>query len=88
MLARQLLIYVLLTSLTISTTNGRIARPNNFYGSDALLDGYCDEAQYFIDAFTLSSEQLTVEGFASDVTHRLSATNRTGESFSTPCHYG
>ena len=81
MLARQLLIYVLLTSLTISTTNGRIARPNNFYGSDALLDGYCDDAQYFIDAFTLPSERLTVKGSASDVTRTLNATNQTGKNF-------
>ena len=57
----------------------KIARPENFYGSEALLDGYCDEAQYFIDAFTLSSEQrLTVEGSADDVTRQLATVNTTG----------
>ena len=56
-----------------------IPRPAEFYGSDALLDGYCDEAQYFIDVFTLPSERLTVEGSASDVTRNLSTTNETGE---------
>ena len=55
-----------------------IPRPAE-YGSDALLDGYCDEAQYFIDAFTLPSERLTVEGSASDVTRSLATTNETGK---------
>ena len=57
-----------------------IPRPAEFYGSDALLDGYCDEAQYFINTFTLPSERLTVEGSATDVTHSLAITNETGES--------
>ena len=56
-----------------------IPRPTEFYGSDALLDGYCDEAQYFTDVFTLPSERLMVEGSASDVTRSLAATNETGE---------
>ena len=56
-----------------------IPRPAEFYGSDALLDGYCDEAQYFTDVFTLPSERLTVEGSASDVTRSLATTNETGE---------
>ena len=57
-----------------------IARPENFYGSEALLDGYCDEAQYFIDVFTLSSEQrLTVEGSAGDVAQELATVNTTGQ---------
>ena len=56
-----------------------IPRPAEFYGSDALLDGYCDEAQYFTDVFTLPSERLTLEGSASDVTHSLATTNETGE---------
>ena len=56
-----------------------IPRPTEFYGSDALLDGYCDEAQYFTDVFTLPSKRLTVEGPASDVTRKLAFTNTTGE---------
>ena len=87
MLAIHFLKYALLTSLASSINGRRIARPDNFYGSDALLDGYCDDAQYFIDAFTLSSERLTVAGNASDVTHGLYAANHTGKSFSRlSCH--
>ena len=56
-----------------------IPRPAEFYGSDALLDGYCDEAQYFTDVFTVPSERLTVEGSASDVTRSLATTNETGK---------
>ena len=59
--------------------HANIERPKNFYGSEALLHGYCDEAQYFIDAFTLSSEQrLTVEGSAEDVMRQLATINTTG----------
>ena len=56
-----------------------IPRPAEFYGSDALLDGYCDEAQYFTDVFTVPSERLTVEGSANDVTRSLATTNETGK---------
>ena len=66
--------------LAALVSGGRaIPRPAEFYGSDALLDGYCDEAQYFTDVFTLPSERLMVEGSASDVTRSLAATNETGE---------
>ena len=65
----------------MSNTDAAILRPDDFYGSEALLDGYCDDAQYFIDAFTLSSERLKVEGSANDVTRTLNATNRTGKNF-------
>ena len=58
----------------------KIPRPENFYGSEALLDGYCDEAQNLTDAFTLSSEQrVTVEGSADDVTRQLATINTTGQ---------
>ena len=61
------------------TGDRAIPRPQNFYGSEALLDGYCDEAEHFIDVFTLPSERLTVEGSASDVTRALMATTDTGK---------
>ena len=72
------LILLLFTSL-ICSVNGGLARPENFYGSEALLDGYCDEAQHFIDAFTLPSERLTVKGSVSDVTHAMATVNTTGK---------
>ena len=73
------LIALLCAIIHLLSINSKITRPENFYGSEALLDGYCDEAQYFIDAFTLSSEQrLTVEGSADDVTRQLTALNTTG----------
>ena len=75
----KIIILVVLASL-ISLANGSIARPENFYGSEALLDGYCDEAQHFIDAFTLSSERLTVVGSVSDVTHEMATVNTTGKT--------
>ena len=63
----------------VSLCVSNFTKPENFYGSEALLDGYCDEAQYFIDAFTLSSEQrLTVEGSAEDVMRQLATINTTG----------
>ena len=74
----KVLLLVLFTNL-ISPTSGKIARPQNFYGSDALLDGYCDGAQDFIDAFTLPSERLTVKGSVSDVTHTMATVNTTGK---------
>ena len=74
----KVLILALLTSL-ISLASGGLARPENFYGSEALLDGYCDEAQHFIDAFTLPSERLTVVGSVSDVTHTMATVNTTGK---------
>ena len=67
---------ILLAALV--TAERAIPRPAEFYGSDALLDGYCDEAQYFTDVYTLPSERLTVEGSASDVTSSLATTNETG----------
>ena len=55
------LIQILLIKLEASNP-AVIPRPDSFYGSEALLDGYCDDAQHFIDAFTLPSvERLTVE---------------------------
>ena len=57
----------------------KIRQYEDFYGSEALLDGYCDEAECFIDAFTLTSEQrVTVEGPAIDVTRQLATINLTG----------
>ena len=58
-----------------------VAARENFHGSETLLDRHCDEADYFIDAFTLSSEpsvRLTVEGSATDVTDALARANSTG----------
>ena len=75
----KVLMLVLFTNL-ISPASGGLARPANFYGSDALLDGYCDEAQDFIDAFTLPSERLTVVGSVSDVTHAMATVNTTGKT--------
>ena len=58
----------------------KIPRPEDFYGSEALLDGYCDEAQYFIDTFTISSEQrLSLEGSADDVMYQLATVKTTGQ---------
>ena len=37
-----------MTLVAVVTTDLTISRPENFYGSDALLDGYCDDAQHFI----------------------------------------
>ena len=74
------IVYLSLLSALVAG-DGAIPRPENFYGSEALLDGYCDDAQYFIDAFTLPSERLTVKGSASDVTRTLNATNQTGKNF-------
>ena len=68
---------ILLAALV--TAERAIPRPADFYGSDSLLNGYCDDAQYFIDTFTLPSERLTVEGSPSDVTRSLATTNETGE---------
>ena len=72
------LILLLFTNL-LSPASGGLVRPENFYGSEALLDGYCDEAQDFIDAFTLPSERLTVEGSVSDVTRTMAVVNTTGK---------
>ena len=77
----KVLILVLLTSL-ISSVNGGLARPENVYGSEALLDGYCDEAQDFIDAFTLPGGRLTLKGSVSDVTHAMATFDTTGKIFS------
>ena len=68
---------------TLVSGDGAIPRPENFYGSEALLDGYCDEAQYFVDVFTLPSERLTVEGTVRDVEHKLAActTRETGQPY-------
>ena len=48
-----------LLNLIIIPISARIAQPGHFYGSGALLDGYCHEAQHFIDVFTLPSERLS-----------------------------
>ena len=75
----EVLVLVLFASL-MRSSNGGLARPENFYGSEALLDGYCDEAQDFIDAFTLPSERLTVKGSVSDVTNMMTFVNTTGKN--------
>ena len=62
---------ILFSAFLLLVTGAEIPRPQNFYGSEALLDGYCDEAHYFIDAFTLATDRLTVEGLADDVTQKL-----------------
>ena len=76
---KSLLLTVLCVVIRLLPIHSRFTRPEDFYGSEALLDGYCDEAQTFIDAFTLSSEQrLTVEGSADDVMRQLATVNTTG----------
>ena len=76
-IAAYALAFVMLHQTVIESA--KIPRPENFYGSEALLDGYCDEAQYFIDSFTLSSEQrVTVKGSADDVIRQLATVNTTG----------
>ena len=70
---------LLCVSIHLPLIHSKFTKPKDFYGSEALLDGYCDEAQYFIDAFTLSSEQrLTVEGSADYVMRQLATVNTTG----------
>ena len=76
------IVYLSLLSALVAG-DGAIPRPENFYGSEALLDGYCDEAQYFTDVFTLPSERLKVEGTVRDVEHKLAActTRETGQPY-------
>ena len=72
--------FVLCAIILVPLIHTKFTKPEDFYGSEALLDGYCDEAQNFIDAFTLSSEQrLTVEGSADDVMRQLSMVNTSGQ---------
>ena len=68
----DLMTQLFLSCVILATaTADAVLRVNvSFFGSPALLDGYCDEAEHFIDVFTLSSE-LTVEGASSDVTRAL-----------------
>ena len=49
-----------------------------FFGSAALLDGYCDESQYFIDTFTVARDALTIECNASEVAQALTNVSNTG----------
>ena len=72
-----LLSCVVLAAITVE--NHVIPRPEQFYGSEALLDGYCDDAEYFIDVFTLPTHPLTIEGLPSEVNHTLSTINNTGK---------
>ena len=64
--------------LATATADAVLRVNGSFFGSPALLDGYCDEAEHFIDVFTLSSERLTVEGSSSDVTRALVSAHNTG----------
>ena len=70
-----ILIVLLYFAAKVTTKQGQ-----SFFGSGALFDKYCDEAEHFINAFTLSSERLEVNGSASDITHALNVTtNKTGK---------
>ena len=69
---------LLCTIINVQQIHLKLTKPENFFGSEALMDGYCDEAQTFIDAFTLSSGRITVEGSADDVMRQLAAVNTTG----------
>ena len=75
-------VYLLLL-VTLVAVDGAIPRPENFYGSETLLDGYCDEAQYLVDVFTMPSERLTVEGTARDIKYKLATctTRETGQPY-------
>ena len=69
-----ILIVLLYFVAKVTTKQGQ-----SFFGSGALFDKYCDEAQHFINVFTLSSERLEVNGSASDITRALNVTtNKTG----------
>ena len=73
------IIAILLYINAVQNINAKLMRPENFYGSEALLDGYCDNAQYFVDAFTFPNQRrLTVHGSASNITHALRDVSNTG----------
>ena len=74
----KLLLLRMFVIFSLRFVNTVIPRPEFFYGSETLLNGYCDEAQYFVNVFALSDEIFTVKGLASDVTRELDATNETG----------
>ena len=83
MIVMMLIVLLCSVILHLSLIHAKFTRPENFYGSEALLDGYCDEAQYFTDVFTLPSERLKVEGTVRDVEHKLAActTRETGQPY-------
>ena len=62
----------------ITSSNAELIEAGSFHGSDALLDGYCDDKQTFIRAFTLPHKRLTVTGSVDDITRNLSVVNHTG----------
>ena len=75
----MILLFFYVVLIALAAGNHVITRPKQFYGSDALLDGYCDDAQYFIDVFTLPTDPLTVEGLPSEVNYTLATISNTGK---------
>ena len=56
--------------LLVSSSSARFARPENFFGSDSLLEGYFDEAQHYVDVFTLRPE-VTIKATPDEIPEAL-----------------
>ena len=56
--------------LLASKSSARLVRPENFFGSDSLLEGYFDEAQHYVDVFTLRPE-VTIEATPDEIPKAL-----------------
>ena len=56
--------------LLVTSSNATFARPENFFGSDSLLEGYFDEAQHYVDVFTLRPE-VTIEATPDEIPEAL-----------------
>ena len=56
--------------LLSSKSSARLAKPENFFGSDSLLEGYFDEAQHYVDVFTLRPE-VTIEATPDEIPKAL-----------------
>lgn len=80
-----------LIRIPVNTDSYSLPRPSSFVGSERLLDGYLDDAQHFIDVFTLPKQHVMLQGSASDVSTALRDLDTTGLVADinvdfTPCH--
>ena len=72
MLLIYLQVFLIQCLSCLDALDSNIRRPENFFGSDSLLDGYFDDAEYYVNVFTLRPD-VTIEVTPDEIPQALNA---------------
>ena len=71
--------------LTLISMIDHVQTVDDFYGSPLVLDGYCENREQYLSAFTLPINIAHVEGSPDDIHNKLMELNSTGNGLYLNC---